>query len=276
MTGRATFWTILAVALAMAGLFALDRGGWPGEPNGCREQMRPNCFCERPRLQGVAQPANTWSNLGFVAAGVGIALAVDRRRGRGPSTHAARSNPMTEGFFHPTLYAIVVALLGPGSMALHATLTRWGGQLDVMSMYLFIAFVSSYGLMRAYSLGRGAFVAIYGVQLLVLAWTKFRLPVDSNFVFGAMIAVAIATDRVFAIRRPDLVVDRRWLLLAAGLFGTAFAIWIPSRSAGPLCDPDSLIQGHAIWHLLCAGATLAIYGYLCSEGPAVDLPEAAA
>lgn len=262
---NATLWTVLAASLAIGCLFSLDRGGWPGEPNGCREEMRPACFCEHLRDEGVAQPVNTWSNLGFVAAGIGIAVAVDRRRSRPRVRGGARTNPMTQGFFYPAFFAVVVALLGPGSMALHATMTRWGGQLDVMSMYLFIAFVTSYGLMRAYGLGRWAFLGLYAVQLSLLAWTKFQVAINSDIFFGAMIGVAILADRLLAVRRPDLTTDRRWLLAAVGLFGAAFAIWLPSRSGGPLCDPHSLVQGHAIWHVLCAGATLAVFGYLCSE-----------
>ena len=32
-----------------------------------------------------------------------------------------------------------------------------------------------------------------------------------------------------------------------------------------LCSPESLLQGHAAWHLLCAGATVCLYGYALSE-----------
>jgi hypothetical protein len=39
----------------------------------------------------------------------------------------------------------------------------------------------------------------------------------------------------------------------------------PSRTGGFLCDPDSLLQGHAVWHLLCAGTTGSIYLYHRSE-----------
>ncbi len=46
----------------------------------------------------------------------------------------------------------------------------------------------------------------------------------------------------------------------------AFAVWIPSRrSDGALSDPDSLLQEHALWHLLCALATLLIWLYYRSE-----------
>jgi hypothetical protein len=40
--------------------------------------------------------------------------------------------------------------------------------------------------------------------------------------------------------------------LAAGAAGAA--CWWLGRSASPTCDPDSLLQGHAAWHLLAAAA----------------------
>jgi hypothetical protein len=39
-------------------------------------------------------------------------------------------------------------------------------------------------------------------------------------------------------------------LLAAGLAGLA------GRTGSPLCRPHSLLQGHALWHLLTAAALL--------------------
>jgi hypothetical protein len=42
------------------------------------------------------------------------------------------------------------------------------------------------------------------------------------------------------------------LALAAAAAGAA--CWWLGRTASPLCDPDSLLQGHAAWHLLGAVA----------------------
>ena len=45
------------------------------------------------------------------------------------------------------------------------------------------------------------------------------------------------------------------LALAATAAGAAG--WWLGRTGGPLCDPDSLLQGHAAWHLLTAAALAA-------------------
>ena len=45
-------------------------------------------------------------------------------------------------------YACLVVLLGPGSMAMHATGSELGGNLDMLSMYLVAAFAAAYAAMR--------------------------------------------------------------------------------------------------------------------------------
>jgi len=40
---------------------------------------------------------------------------------------------------------------------------------------------------------------------------------------------------------------------------TAFAIWNATKQR--LCDPHSLVQGHATWHILCAVAAYFLYRY---------------
>ena len=43
----------------------------------------------------------------------------------------------------------------------------------------------------------------------------------------------------------------------------AFTIWLLSNAGW--CDPDSLLQGHAAWHLLCAVAAYWLYRLYASE-----------
>ncbi len=254
-----------AVAVAVASLaawlgFAL--AGWPGELNAC--VAAGTCFCEGFRAGLVRQPANTWSNLGFVAMGLAVATHSVRRRREPPR----RSNPMTTRVGPPALYAAVVVFLGPGSMFLHGSMTRWGGQVDVASMYLFAAFAVVYAVVRWRGLGWDALLAGWAALSAVLVISKLTLPVSSDVVFGLVLAAAVGLETL-AVRRRQLAMRTGWAAAAGAVFAVAFAIWLPSRTLdGALCDPDSLLQGHAAWHLLCAVATGCIYAYYRSEEPA--------
>ena len=51
------------------------------------------------------------------------------------------------------------------------------------------------------------------------------------------------------------------LLLLAGT-----ALNVLGRTGGALCEPNSVLQGHAVWHVLTAGA-LGLYGALAFRAP---------
>ena len=47
-----------------------------------------------------------------------------------------------------------------------------------------------------------------------------------------------------------------WFFLGVGFYMSAFAIWLQGYPNMPLCNPDSIIQPHGIWHILSSLATL--------------------
>jgi hypothetical protein len=248
---------------ALAVLAGLAAGGWPGEPG--RHGM---VFCERSRAGLVRQPMNTWSNLAFVAVGLWIGARAWRERAAGPPRDPR--NPMLSNALFPTLYASVAVLLGPASMALHATTTEWGGKLDVFCMYLWVAFVVAYALLRAADLSPPAFLATWAALVAVLGsvWLGDLLPAwgsAGSALFGVLLAVYAGLEAWISRVRRELRADRRLLVAAAAIFLVAFAIWVPSRTGGPLCAPDSLLQGHAIWHVLNAASVGALYAFYRSE-----------
>jgi hypothetical protein len=256
----------LPVAVAIvssAALYEVARGGWPGE-TGVSALM----FCERLRDTIIKQPANSWSNISFVVGGIWIGFLAMRDRSAAIANRSVDGNRMVGTNFYAALYASLAVLLGPGSVAMHGSTTTWGSYLDVISMFIWISFGIAYGTVRLADLLLSRFVAIYFAlaSLLSVCVVFEALPfggVDATF--GILVATMIALEVAIAYRRPDLVGDRRWLIASAALFLIAFAIWVPSRTDGPWCVPDSLIQGHAVWHLLDACAAVCIFLFYRSE-----------
>ena len=62
-----------------------------------------------------------------------------------------------------------------------------------------------------------------------------------------------------------------WFWVGIVSFLTAYAIWQTGTAEHAWCAPDSLVQAHAVWHLLSAVATWAFFVFLRSERP-VDVP----
>jgi hypothetical protein len=60
---------------------------------------------------------------------------------------------------------------------------------------------------------------------------------------------------------------RAWYRAALAAAAAGAACWWLGRTASPWCDPDSLLQGHAAWHLLGAAA-LACWAAATLDRPA--------
>ena len=58
-----------------------------------------------------------------------------------------------------------------------------------------------------------------------------------------------------------------WYWIGIASFLIAYAVWQTGTSEHELCSPDSLIQAHAIWHLLTAFATWSFFVFLRTERP---------
>lgn len=253
------------VAILSVGLLWLALAqGWLGSDVG-----RGSDFCEAARAQLVRQPANTLSNTGFVLAGLLIAWHL----GREPAPDAVLTRPLG------TAYAVLVLLLGPGSASMHASQSAVGGHLDTTSMYLLASFAASYAIARRRGLGGTGFALLFtGLVLtceLVGSWSR-PLPVvmfAGNLAFGVLLLVAIALE-VRLAGSPGRSIDLRWGQAGSAAMLVAFVIWNGAKDGRPFCEPDSLLQGHAAWHLLGAVAAYCLFRLYASER-AVPVPDPA-
>lgn len=240
------FGAVAGATLAFLAFLAVAAAaGWPGAPNPCIAEQE--CYCERFHPGPVRQPANTFSALAFVGVGLGLAWRARTRRA--------------------AAFAAAIAMVGPGTMALHASMTEWGGDLDTISMFFFISFAILQDAARLWPAADRRFSSLYAALNGPLAVAKvYERPVPSKVLFALLVAAFLALEGLVALKRPR---ERggRWLGAAATSFFIAFAIWLCSRRPdGWLCvDPGSLLQGHAAWHLLTAISAGAVFLHLEPE-----------
>ncbi|WP_435200749.1 ceramidase domain-containing protein [Janibacter sp. GS2] len=244
---------VAAVSLvAWAVLVLAAWQGWLGAPVG-----RGAGFCEATRSGVIKQPVNAASNLGFTVAALAIALRTSRST-TGPRTAM-------------TSFAVVVALLGPGSAAMHATETAVGGHLDLLSMYLLASFTAAYALVRA-----GWLTTRHGgwlfVVLVVVCEAIGALPISlpvimhpGNAAFAALLLTTIALELVM-VRRGWT--EWPWGAASVGTLLLAFTVWNLAKDGSAWCSPGSIIQGHGIWHLLDALAAYFLARHYLAAGPA--------
>jgi hypothetical protein len=192
------------------------------------------CFCERIGAGLIRQPANTWSSLLFLVPAA-IALVAARRSGRA-SALAVR-------------YAAALTIIGLGSAFFHASLSFVGQTIDVLGMYLLVTLVAVAAAERLRLVTSISASRLYWTTNLVLAAVLVTIPTARRLLFGALALLAIGLEWAAARQAPHQA--RTYLVAAIGALGLGFLFWTLDLT-GALCRPDSILQGHAVWHGLGA------------------------
>lgn len=197
--------------------------------------------CESIGRGFLAQPANALSSLAFSVIGVVVLVSVTKSHGR------ERAN---RGVF-----GVLMVATGIGSFMFHGP---QGSLSHFLHDVTFILAVASVVLMNLSAvLGwtqRRSFSTLAAVGLVVSAVLIFW-PSSTNFIAGIAVLTLAIVD--VALHRATFPRSRWWIasIVTMGLAGLFFLL---GRTGGPICDSDSVIQGHALWHIL-SGVALWIY-----------------
>ena len=76
-------------------------------------------------------------------------------------------------------------------------------------------------------------------------------PASGDLVQAGFAGIAVVLSLLRARVRPAL---RRSIVTSMAVLGVGALIGTLTRSGAPFCRPDSLLQGHAVWHVLAAVA----------------------
>lgn len=183
--------------------------------------------CERLRAGWPDQPVNAWSSLAFVVVGVVLVII--------PKTRASR------------FVAGASALTGAGSLLFHGGIGPFAEWLHDWSIAVLLL----------------ALLAALVATVPLLAWAAASAVLGALFAAaeGAAEPISMAVAAVvglFVFRHRRRMRSRR-LALAATVAAVGVAAAAMGRTGGPLCDPASLWQPHALWHVMSATAVL-LYG----------------
>ena len=195
--------------------------------------MPDSCFCEAVRATGIRQPSNSASSLAFVLVAVLVIV-------RGSNKTIA------------TLFAFTLTFVGIGSAYYHATLSFTGQFFDVLGMYLVATLALLMSIRRIRRLGTALLISAYVSMNALLAIVLYTAPEWRRWIFGALLAGIIWAEL------KDRESRKPYLIRAIAIMTVAFIIWVIdfSRIA---CAPMSIVQGHAIWHILGALASWCLY-----------------
>lgn len=204
-------------------------------------------WCEAELCSVIVNPADTWSNVAYVALGIWMIVL------------ARRESNVALALFGPA--SIVVGLT---SFAYHASYTAFFQFFDFVGMFIFCMTIIAVNAVRlgsvraghAWKLGAAGVVAL---SLAVPLVSQTAVPIQAMVL--VLILLILGQEALAARRRVDGAggVSRRWLGWALALI-VAAAAFSASDVTRSVCDPhDHFYQGHAVWHVLSAASLGAMF-----------------
>lgn len=198
-------------------------------------------WCEERLCAWVNEPANTWSNIGYLAAGLWIV-----RRARAESSRPGE------------VFGWVVFAMGLGSLVYHATnnfLTQVGDFLGMFAMVYFIVAANLWRMGRTSNPGLWYAALVLGSTASLPFLNKAGFPIQWLMVVTA--AMVIGSELL--ARRREAPGPWRSFAVAAVLLGVAESFSLADLKR-LWCDPSNhWLQGHAVWHWLAALAMPFLY-----------------
>lgn len=258
--------TALAACSVILAAAAVE-GTRPWERWDASRELRSPGYAERIRVdRPIRTRANTFSNLAYVTAGLyacGLALA-DRRAarlaGRPPDENVVVATPALS-----LLFGAACVWLGFASGLFHASLSRAGQRLDVAAMYPPLLAVLAIAAARRLPLRLGGDRGLPTCWLLVtivvgaaVALWKWKWAMSASATLVSLVGAVTAVALIEHLARPGRF-QVGWLGLAGCLVVAGVACRQADVAGTFPVGPDSWLQGHALWHVLTAGALLASY-----------------
>jgi len=193
-------------------------------------------FCERELCGWITQPANTWTNIGFILVGFWIIRRAKEWR-----------TPALVWLGHSAW------VMGLGSALFHASGTFLFEAWDLLGMFFISGLMLTYNLKRLKPEVSWRVLLWFFVLLSAGSFAGLLLWRPSGIsIFALQLTAAITLEVLLHLK--DQPVDYRYGAGILVAFGLALAVWIGDIS-GHLCDPDNhLLSGHGVWHLLNAVA----------------------
>lgn len=209
-------------------------------------------FCEKNRMaQLLREPVNSWTNMAFVWLGFAAwAIAWSERTTASPQGSFLQRHPVFSWCFGATML-----VLGAGSFFYHASLSRIGQRWDMTGVYAVVSFPIVFNGIRSLALlvkpQRHRTLVWVGVMALVgvdVLFYTYKWSLEGKIALPVLIVLALLSFGVWRwVSGQRLPWPRLGLALATGSCGIV-AWWLDLTKI--VCAPESLWQGHGIWHVM--------------------------
>ena len=190
----------------------------------------------------LAQPVNALTSGTYALIGVWLVV----RAWRGPR----------QTRWLQIVYAVTLMVVGIGSIAFHGPQPGWAKLVHDAPIATALVFVLLYDIQLLAGWKPWVTLTTYGVLVLVV-FAGFELDSTVGIVVTGVVVLGAIVAEVLVIRRglrvrPPWMATWRWYAIMAGVLAVAGLANVLGRSDAPLCDADSVLQLHGLWHILTA------------------------
>ena len=209
-------------------------------------QGAPNIkWCEETLCRWISEPANTWSNLGYLI----VALAI---------TYISFKNRHN---FKLKQFGPIIFFMGAMSFFYHQS-NFYGSQiLDFIGMFFFVGWAMGMNLIRLGKL-KDQFLIPFNLTIGILFTISMHVMYLTGIKYQGLILVAgifILTTEIMAQKKSPS--ETKWFWSSIIILIVAFGFSI-SDGQRLWCVPENhgwFSQGHALWHWTAAIAMFTIY-----------------
>ena len=190
----------------------------------------------------LLQPVNALSSLAFSAAGIVIVAWARRVEGHERTLR--------------TIFGVAMVATGIGSFLFHGFDSAIAQFLHDITFLVTIWILAVINVSEMQGWSRQVGWGTVGVGAAAFSVTLMVGPQMTNLL-TIIVGVALVWADIDLHRRGSA--RSMWYWAALGFMLLAIAAFVLGRTAGPLCDPVSVLQGHAAWHALSAIAITAYF-----------------
>jgi len=213
--------------------------------------------CETIGEGWLAQPANAISSMAYVGFGLWLVVRALRNRGEETATQV--------------IFGITVASVGLGSVAFHGPMPPGARLLHDLTIAAVFAMIAARNTGTLQKWAQSTVIALFAA-LTALVGVVMAVSPEGGIALTAVIAAVAIGLEVHLYRTGKRTFSRRlarWLAAIVTLLVVGAVVNVLGRTGAPLCDPESLYQGHALWHVLTAAA-FGLYVYLAFPSPETE------
>ena len=208
------------------------------------------CFCELISQGVLVNPVNTWTNVSMIIAGLLVLFFSTRVK-----------EPSEEKKLFTSLIAISLMIAGIGSFWYHATLAHAAQIVDWLGVGMIVFSILVFQSTQGRNFPKIQVILFFLVPIFaLLVIVSVGLYMVARVIIPIFFLIIVVKELIGIWYVKDVRGYTRLFSFAIFFAFVSFLVWIFDE-ARILCDPDGVLQMHALWHVFISVSMILVFLY---------------